>query len=121
MPDSAASSAVPGKKRPFFYGWYVVAAGFLGNVAYSEQFNASYGVFIYHIADELGWGRTVLAGVKSVGRVSEAVMAPFLGPILDRSGARWVMVFGAILSAVAFMRQNCTVTHPRRFTRIRLA
>jgi MFS family permease len=97
--DQASST-----RRPrFFYGWYIVASGFLGNVAYAEQFNASFGVFIYHISEEMGWGRTVLAGVKAVGRLPEAAVAPFLGPLIDRFGARWIMVTGGIIAAIAFM------------------
>lgn len=81
----------------------MVAASFLANIAYSEQFSASYGVFIYHIGATTGWGRTVLAGAKTVGRITEALLAPFVGPLVDRYGARWLMVGGGIVFGIGFM------------------
>ena len=68
---------LPAKPR-IFYGWYVVAACFLANVAYAEQFNASYGVFMYHLSQETGWGRALLSGVKSIGWFAESAVAPFV-------------------------------------------
>jgi OFA family oxalate/formate antiporter-like MFS transporter len=90
-------------KRGIFYGWYIVAAGFFANVAYSEQFSASYAVFIQHLGDSMGWSRTSLAGVKTVGRLTEAVIAPILGPLIDRYGARWLMAIGGVVSGLALM------------------
>lgn len=75
----------------------------MANIAYTEQFSASYGVFIQHIGESTGWGRTVLAGVKTVGRLAEAVLAPFLGPVIDRYGARWLVGVGGLVSGVAMM------------------
>ena len=100
-----ASSAPPGapKKRGLFYGWWVVFAGMMANFAYAEQFNSSYGVFVYQIGLELGWGRTALAGVQSVGRIPEAIGAAFLGGFVDRYGTRWLTLLGGIIVGVAFL------------------
>ena len=92
----------PGTRR-FFYGWLIVAAGFAANVAYSEQFNSTYGVFIYHVGGETGWGRTALAGVKTIARIPESIVAAFIGPLVDRYGARWLMVAGGGIMAASFM------------------
>jgi MFS family permease len=93
----------PSSRPRIFYGWYVVAACFLANVAYAEQFNASYGVFIYHLSQDMGWGRTLLSGVKSVGWFAESAVAPFIGPLVDRYGARWLMVGGGLVCALCFV------------------
>lgn len=98
---STTSAALPA--RGIYYGWYIVAVGFLVNFAYSEQFSASYGVFIYHIEASTGWGRTILAGAKTLSRLVEGVLAPFVGPIVDRYGARWLMVGGGVLYGLSFM------------------
>jgi len=100
QPDSPPAS----RRGPrFFYGWLIVAAGFAANVAYSEQFNSTYGVFIAHVGADTGWGRTALAGVKTVARLPESAMAAFIGPVVDRYGARWLMVGGGIVMAASFM------------------
>src|SRR5437773_5449620 len=91
------------ERTGFFYGWYIVGAGFLANLAYSEQFAAAYGVFIYHLGTNMGWGRTLLAGVKTTGRLAEALAAPMIGVLVDRYGARWIMVGGGIASGFALM------------------
>jgi MFS transporter, OFA family, oxalate/formate antiporter len=93
----------PAPRPRVFYGWYVVAACFLANVAYAEQFNASYGVFMYHLNQEMGWGRALLSGVKSIGWFAESAVAPFVGPLVDRYGARWLMVGGGIVCALCFV------------------
>jgi MFS family permease len=93
----------PGFRPRFYYGWYVVAACFLANVAYAEQFNASFGVFIYHLSQEMGWSRTLLSGVKSIGWFAESAVAPFVGPVVDRYGARWLMVAGGVVCALCFV------------------
>jgi MFS family permease len=87
----------------FYYGWLIVAAGFAANIAYSEQFNSTYGVFIAHVGADMGWGRTALAGVKTVARLPESVMAAFIGPVVDRYGARWFIVGGGVVMAASFM------------------
>jgi MFS family permease len=83
-------------RRGPFYGWYIVLAGILISIAYSVQFNSAYGVFVHHMTAETGWSRTALAGVRTVTRIPEAIGAVIVGPLVDRYGARWIMVAGGI-------------------------
>jgi sugar phosphate permease len=101
-PRSLATDSTTHQRPRVFYGWYIVAASFLANFAYTEQFSAAYGVFITHLAADMGWGRTALAGVKTMARLVEAVMAPLIGPRIDRYGARWFMVGGGVVMAASF-------------------
>jgi MFS family permease len=55
------------------------------------------------MAADTGWNRTALAGVKSLGRISEAAVSPFLGPVVDRFGVRWMMVAGGVISGLAMI------------------
>src|SRR5688572_28455303 len=48
---------------------------------------------------DTGWSRTALAGVRTVTRIPEALGAMFVGPLVDRYGARWMMVGGGIFMA----------------------
>ncbi len=102
QPRATATEPATNARPRVFYGWYIVFASFLANFAYTEQFSAAYGVFITHLAADMGWGRTALAGVKTMARLVEAVVAPVLGPLIDRYGARWFMVGGGIVMAVSF-------------------
>lgn len=82
--------------RPF-YGWWIVAAAVLSQYAYSIQFNANYGVYVYTMGAEMGWSRTALSAVQSVGRVPEGIFGVLLGPTVDRHGARWIVGIGALV------------------------
>jgi MFS family permease len=86
------------RRRPF-YGWYIVFASVLVSIAYSVQFNSAYGVFVHHMSADTGWSRTALAGVRTVTRIPEALGAMFVGPLVDRYGARWMMVGGGMFMA----------------------
>lgn len=90
-------------KRGVFYGWWVVLSGALAHVAYAEQFNSSYGVFVQAVTAEMGWSRTAVAAVQTVSRLPEALLAPFLGRLVDRHGARWLVGIGGLVVGVAFM------------------
>ena len=90
-------------KGGIFYGWWIVIAGLFANFAWAEQFNSSYGVFVGHVGDEMSWGRTALAGVQTVTRVPEALATLFLGPFVDRHGARWLVAAGGVVVGASFI------------------
>ena len=96
---SAPETSTPGLRpsHRLFYGWWIVAAAVLSQYAYSIQFNANYGVYVYTMGAEMGWSRTALSAVQSIGRVPEGVVGILLGPVVDRHGARWIVGIGALL------------------------
>ena len=83
--------------RRAFLGWWI--AGAVSLVAFSRVgfFNPILGVFIEPLETEFGWSRATIAGSISLGTVIAAVIAPFLGPLVDRWGARWILG-GAVLT-----------------------
>src|SRR5262245_21943250 len=61
-------------------------------------------IFVVPMTSEFGWSRAAIAGAVSLGGVLAAIVAPPLGPIMDRRGARLVLclaVLGAGLSTMA--------------------
>lgn len=90
-------------RKGLFYGWWVAISSALAQVGYAEQFNSSFGVFLGVVSADMGWSRTAVAAVQTVGRFPEALLAPFLGPIVDRHGARWFVGFGALVVGGCFM------------------
>lgn len=89
--------------RGVFYGWWVVLASALAQFGYAEQFNSSFGVFLQVVSADMGWSRTAVAAVQSVGRFPEAMLAPFLGPVVDRYGPRWLVGLGGLVVGGSFM------------------
>ena len=104
---SAVATRAPKNGGPF-YGWWIVFSGLLANFAYAEQFNSTYGVFVGPIGSEMGWGRTALAGVQTVSRLPEAIIASTLGSFVDEHGARWLMGFGGLLMGASFLDRKST-------------
>jgi MFS family permease len=85
-------------RLPFFYGWFIVAAG-MASAAFmvgTSIFGA--GVFAGEMQGELGWSRADLFGALSIRLTGGALLAPFLGAWSDRpGGARMAMVGSALL------------------------
>lgn len=82
-------------ERPY-YGWTVVSACFLGSfVVFGLSY--SFGIFFEEILDEFGRSRGVTATAFSVQTVSLYVGASVIGAVIDRYGARTILVAGAVL------------------------
>jgi MFS family permease len=65
---------------------------------------ATLSVFVVPMTAEFGWSRAAIAGAVSLGGVLAALIAPLLGPLMDRHGARLMLglaVLGAGLSTMA--------------------
>ncbi len=90
-------------RRRVFYGWRVVLASACAQFGYAEQFNSSFGVFLQAVSSDMGWSRTGVAAVQSIGRLPEAFATPFLGPLVDRHGARWLVGIGGLVVGGSFM------------------
>ncbi|MBI4283219.1 MAG: MFS transporter [Chloroflexi bacterium] len=91
------------KKPRYFYGWSIVGAAFLAHLSYAEQYSTMLGFFFKPFQNEFGWSRTALSIVHSIARVVEAVVAPIVGPLIDRYGPRVLMPIGAIIVGLAML------------------
>ncbi|MEM8767164.1 MAG: MFS transporter, partial [Pseudomonadota bacterium] len=101
---STPQPAAPETARPFFYGWVIVGVsaslGFLGTGFYSY----SRGVFLPALAEELGDGsRFAIAMGFSVAGITTALLAPFIGQILDRYSPRRVILAGTVIVTLAYL------------------
>jgi len=91
------------KKPRYFYGWNVVAASFMAHLAYAEHHSSMLGFFFRPFQNEFGWNRSALAAVQTIARVAEAMVAPIVGPFIDRYGSRVLMPAGAIIVGLAML------------------
>ena len=110
--------------KRFYYGWWVAGA------ASSIQFaNASTAIsvltlFVIPMSEDFGWNRVEVAGATSLGSVLGATLAPFSGQIVDRFGARAILVLGGLIVALGCMYLSMTQTlfgFYCAFTMIRIA
>tara|TARA_B100001123_G_scaffold63066_2_gene69189 strand:+ start:1424 stop:2680 length:1257 start_codon:yes stop_codon:yes gene_type:complete len=85
----------------FFYGWYIVLAGFLGNVAAGGIQSFTFGVIYPAMSDALGWGRGAVSIGLALRPLGAAFMGPIVGPLIDKFGSKWLMFFSAIIGGIA--------------------
>jgi MFS family permease len=100
------STSEPGKLRRrgrYFYGWNIVAAAFSANLAYAEHYTSVLGLFVKPLQDQFGWSRSAIAVVQTIARVTEAVVSPICGPLVDRYGPRVLMPIGATVVGLAMI------------------
>ena len=84
-------------RLPFFYGWVILVVA--GSAGFMSGPGQTYGVsvFINPIIDDMGWSRTTVAGLYTAGSLTAATTMVFVGRLLDRYGARvMLMVIGTL-------------------------
>jgi len=90
------------KSRGIFYGWYIVAVGFLSNVASSFALASTLSIFLKPLTAELDISRGVFSLLRSGEGIIGACLAPLIGTLVDRYGGRWLMVFGTVIVGVGY-------------------
>lgn len=100
-------SALPAilRARPFsrlYAGWWMAVAASLVSFAGVAFFNPVLGALVPALQDEFGWSVASIAAAMTIGTVAAALIAPVVGPLADRYGARW-MLFGSIAVMIALL------------------
>ena len=90
-------------RRRLFYGWYIVGTGFLVQLACPFYLSSTLGVLMKAITADLGVSRGTFSLMRSLELVAYAAVSPWIGSLLDRYGARRLMVIGALISIAGFL------------------
>jgi MFS family permease len=101
--NSHASSSPARAKAKFFYGWYIVAVGFLSHVACAFHMSSTLSVFLKPLTEDLAVSRGLFSLLRSGEILIGAAMAPLVGPMVDRFGGRWLMAGGALAAGIGFV------------------
>lgn len=80
--------------------WTLVLAASVGFSFFSILI-ASSGLFFEPLGAEFGWNRTLLSSGPSIASILTAVLGPFLGALIDRYGARRVVLPGLALTMLS--------------------
>jgi MFS family permease len=100
--ETTAGIAQTSKRQGLFYGWYIVAVGFLANVASSFALASTMSIFLKPLTADLGVTRGVFSLLRSGEGIIAACIAPLVGTIVDRYGGRWLMVVGTAIVGVGY-------------------
>lgn len=87
----------------FFYGWTIVAVGFLAHIASAFSISSTLSVFLKPLSSDLGISRGVFSLIRSGEILIGAAAAPLVGTVLDRHGGRWLMAAGGLISGAGFL------------------
>lgn len=91
------------RRSRVYYGWYIVAAATVAQfLAVGSQVYAS-GVFLKPMTEELGWSRESYSLVQTISTVVMGAAGFAVGGLLDKRGARPLMLVGGAIAAVALM------------------
>lgn len=86
-----------------FYGWWIVAAGFIIQMFCSGFVAHSGGAYMVVLQDEFGWSKALISGAFAAPTLQAAILAPFQGRLVDRFGPRVVVRAGVILLGLGMM------------------
>ncbi|MFC1898842.1 MFS transporter [Chloroflexota bacterium] len=86
---------------PFYYGWIILAASALTRFISSPGQTYLISVFIDPIISELRWSRTLISSLYTAGSLTAGVAVIFVGRLLDRYGARFVLLTVGVLFGFA--------------------
>jgi MFS family permease len=100
---SSSSAERATRQAKFFYGWTIVAVGFLAHLASAFSISSTLSVFLKPLSSDLGISRGVFSLVRSGEIFIGALAAPLIGPLIDRYGGRWLMVAGGLVSGAGFL------------------
>jgi MFS family permease len=92
------------KSGKVFYGWWVVLAAGIGLSVHSGPIIVStFGVFLKPLSQEFGWSRAEVSLAFSLATLVVTGAMPFIGRLVDRLGARRVIVPSALLFGLGLM------------------
>ena len=86
----------------FFYGWIILMAAGAGIFASGPGQSHTFSVFIGPISRDLGVGATAISSAYGLATLVAALGLPFVGRLVDRYGARKIM-----LTVVIFLGLGC--------------
>jgi len=87
----------------FYYGYYIVAACFFILFLLWGMVLNTFPIFLRPMSENMNWGRGTLAIALLMGSIGTALSAPVAGIIIDRVGAKRVMIVGALLIGISLL------------------
>ncbi len=101
--EKAKSGPVTPRARfGIFWGWWIVIGAVVAQFAAMGSGGAIAGVYLRPMTEELGWTATEFTFGGSSAFLVGGFAGFLIGPLVDRFGARPIMLVGACLYALAF-------------------
>ncbi len=96
------------KGRGIFYGWWIIATGFLILFLGAGIGFYSFGVLLKPLMNEFGWSRGVASLGQSIYFFSSGVTGFFVGRLVGRYSVKKIVFIGAGVSGICFLLLSLT-------------
>jgi MFS family permease len=95
-----------------FYGWWVVLAAGLGLAFHAGPLIVpTFGVFLKPLSQEFGWSRMQISLAFSLFTLGLTITMPLIGRLVDRVGARRVIVWAVLLFGLGVLSLSFLSAH----------
>jgi MFS family permease len=92
------------KSGKIFHGWWVVLVAGIGlSLSYGPIIVGTFGVFLKPLSQEFGWSRTGISLAFSLGNLMFSGALPLIGRLVDRLGARKVILPSVLIFGLGVM------------------
>src|SRR5690349_16758986 len=89
-------------KRPF-YGWIIVAAGWVLNMFNQGGFTWGFTQFVGPLQDQFGWSSTSITAAWACSLGWALMIGPWTGTFFDRYGPRALVLSGALMAGIGWI------------------
>lgn len=86
-----------------FFGWWIVAAGFVIQILNGGLLFHAFGAYILPLQADFGWSKGQLSGAFSMARAESGILGPVQGWAIDRFGPKIMMQIGMVLFGAGFI------------------
>lgn len=91
-------------ENKIFYGWWIVFVAGIGLfMGYGPIISFTFGVFLKPLTEEFGWSRGQISLAFSLSLLVMSFVFPFVGRLVDRFGARKVIVPSVLFFGIGLM------------------
>ena len=97
------NNSPPQNKPRLFYGWYIVLAGMGIHLWVSIVWIYGMQLFFTPLVQTFGWSRAAISGAFGLQRLEGSIATPLIGLLLDRSGAKIIVIAGAFITGVGLI------------------
>ena len=96
-------SSKPPAAQALYYGWWLIAAVFVGEMFAIGSTTYAFGLFVKPLEQEFGISRGDANKGLALFIVGMGLSAPLIGRLLDRRSARRIMLFGSVWMALGLV------------------
>ena len=86
-----------------FYGWKLVALTLFSNCLAGGPVWNGVGVWVKTLEIQFGWSRAQLTGAFSLAQLEGSLIGPLMGYLIDRLGAKRMVLLGLVLTGLGFV------------------